>query len=91
MIVSSFPGPCRPSRAFCAALTVGLLWVPLSVRAAAQMQQARQPAAMMTPKQLEGTLAARPSGAEAAALAQTVRTWFGAENLKRGPNRKRTS
>lgn len=39
----------------------------------------------MTVGELRAALAAKPTGAEAEALAGRVRTWFGAENLKKGP------
>ena len=43
---------------------------------------------LLTPAQFGTLLAARPAGAEAEALADKTRAWFGTENLKRGPNPK---
>jgi len=43
---------------------------------------------VMTPAELGTRLAGRPAGADAEALASQTRAWFGAENLKNGPNPK---
>ena len=42
----------------------------------------------MTVNQLSESLRARPAGAEADALANKVRAWFGPDNLKKGPQPK---
>ncbi|MBX6312907.1 MAG: enterochelin esterase [Isosphaeraceae bacterium] len=44
--------------------------------------------ASLTPKALRDRLAARPSGEEAARLAEAVRSWFGKADLPKGPNPK---
>jgi len=42
----------------------------------------------LSPKNVQAMLAAKPEGAAATQLAGRVRTWFGADNLKKGANPK---
>jgi enterochelin esterase family protein len=42
----------------------------------------------LTPAKLSARLAARPAGDDAEKLAEAVRSWFGKDNLTRGPNPK---
>lgn len=44
--------------------------------------------APLTPRALRDALNAHPTGAEAEKLAERVRSWFGAEDLKKGPDPK---
>jgi enterochelin esterase-like enzyme len=75
-------------RARSAALGIGLL-LGLSLTIAARPSAAAvADDEKLTPAKLSARLAARPAGDDAETLAQAVRSWFGKDNLTRGPNPK---
>lgn len=65
-----------------------IICLALFIAVACARSVAAQDGAPLTPKALETTLAARPSGADADRLAQQIRAWFGRDALARGPNPK---
>ena len=67
------------------ALGIGLLLLGagLTVRPASGADDAP-----LTPKRLSERLAVKPSGPDADALAKAIRSWFGKDNLLRGPGPK---
>ncbi len=72
------------------ALGIGLLLglgLTLASRPAAAANAAEDEV-KLTPAKLSTRLAAKPAGDDAERLAQAIRSWFGKDNLTRGPNPK---
>lgn len=62
--------------------------LPLSIALFATVSHAQTPAAPLSPRSLQMSLAARPAGEDATKLAESVRSWFGREALAKGANPK---